>query len=158
MIRLPNGQIRYSTGMFDNYGDAVNRRQVARQKGIGDAYVTAYYKGERISVGKARRLLTENGPSILESTIREETPVVDTIQEVDTTAAVAPIDPVRTDTVTTNVVEVPVNTDTWEGDRLVQIVTKKEFEEYPRDVLNRCLLYTSPSPRDQRGSRMPSSA
>ena len=23
---------------------------------------------------------------------------------------------------------------------------------------NRCLLYTSPSPRDQRGSRMPSSA
>ena len=29
-----------------------------------------------------------------------------------------------------------------------------------REVLNqiRCLLYTSPSPRDQRGSRMPSSA
>ena len=25
-------------------------------------------------------------------------------------------------------------------------------------VENRCLLYTSPSPRDQRGSRMPSSA
>ena len=26
------------------------------------------------------------------------------------------------------------------------------------DVAYRCLLYTSPSPRDQRGSRMPSSA
>ena len=26
------------------------------------------------------------------------------------------------------------------------------------DMSNRCLLYTSPSPRDQRGSRMPSSA
>ena len=26
------------------------------------------------------------------------------------------------------------------------------------DPSNRCLLYTSPSPRDQRGSRMPSSA
>ena len=26
------------------------------------------------------------------------------------------------------------------------------------DTLDRCLLYTSPSPRDQRGSRMPSSA
>ena len=25
-------------------------------------------------------------------------------------------------------------------------------------ICNRCLLYTSPSPRDQRGSRMPSSA
>ena len=36
--------------------------------------------------------------------------------------------------------------------------------EYPTanlddwDMPNRCLLYTSPSPRDQRGSRMPSSA
>ena len=27
-----------------------------------------------------------------------------------------------------------------------------------RPVFNTCLLYTSPSPRDQRGSRMPSSA
>ena len=26
------------------------------------------------------------------------------------------------------------------------------------DLVNNCLLYTSPSPRDQRGSRMPSSA
>ena len=26
------------------------------------------------------------------------------------------------------------------------------------DLLKHCLLYTSPSPRDQRGSRMPSSA
>ena len=26
------------------------------------------------------------------------------------------------------------------------------------DQIGRCLLYTSPSPRDQRGSRMPSSA
>ena len=26
------------------------------------------------------------------------------------------------------------------------------------DVIDCCLLYTSPSPRDQRGSRMPSSA
>ena len=30
-------------------------------------------------------------------------------------------------------------------------------DEYARD-LGICLLYTSPSPRDQRGSRMPSSA
>ena len=32
-------------------------------------------------------------------------------------------------------------------------ITKSEFEEN-----SLCLLYTSPSPRDQRGSRMPSSA
>ena len=35
------------------------------------------------------------------------------------------------------------------------------FEEFGNDiklVIHTCLLYTSPSPRDQRGSRMPSSA
>ena len=30
--------------------------------------------------------------------------------------------------------------------------------KYLFDVYDGCLLYTSPSPRDQRGSRMPSSA
>ena len=35
-------------------------------------------------------------------------------------------------------------------------VTKKTTP--PVDQDNDCLLYTSPSPRDQRGSRMPSSA
>ena len=32
------------------------------------------------------------------------------------------------------------------------------FSEDVRDTFSSCLLYTSPSPRDQRGSRMPSSA
>ena len=31
-------------------------------------------------------------------------------------------------------------------------------EEEAVELINICLLYTSPSPRDQRGSRMPSSA
>ena len=37
----------------------------------------------------------------------------------------------------------------------------KKLGKPPRDVATEivnCLLYTSPSPRDQRGSRMPSSA
>ena len=36
-----------------------------------------------------------------------------------------------------------------EGDGIVQV----KYKEYPA-----CLLYTSPSPRDQEASRMPSSA
>ena len=31
-------------------------------------------------------------------------------------------------------------------------------DEHVLDTISTCLLYTSPSPRDQRGSRMPSSA
>ena len=34
----------------------------------------------------------------------------------------------------------------------------KVHTDFRRPVLDSCLLYTSPSPRDQRGSRMPSSA
>ena len=38
--------------------------------------------------------------------------------------------------------------------RIGELLTELEA----REDLNDCLLYTSPSPRDQRGSRMPSSA
>ena len=38
----------------------------------------------------------------------------------------------------------------------LQSAAYKEVEEYPLDIF--CLLYTSPSPRDYPGSRMPSSA
>ena len=37
-----------------------------------------------------------------------------------------------------------------------QFSENEDFRRYPRDV--NCLLYTSPSPRDMRRSRMPSSA
>ena len=44
-------------------------------------------------------------------------------------------------------------------DTVVWMLTKKqEVEHLKRINPNLCLLYTSPSPRDQRGSRMPSSA
>ena len=35
---------------------------------------------------------------------------------------------------------------------------KPKSDGKPIDMIGFCLLYTSPSPRDQRGSRMPSSA
>ena len=38
-----------------------------------------------------------------------------------------------------------------------RVLNKERFVE-ERERLQTCLLYTSPSPRDQRGSRMPSSA
>ena len=37
-------------------------------------------------------------------------------------------------------------------------VAKKVVQDAPYRIKTTCLLYTSPSPRDQRGSRMPSSA
>ena len=41
---------------------------------------------------------------------------------------------------------------------LTRNVAEHGIEFFPMGHINNCLLYTSPSPRDQRGSRMPSSA
>ena len=37
-------------------------------------------------------------------------------------------------------------------------LTGTDLKAQTKEVIGTCLLYTSPSPRDQRGSRMPSSA
>ena len=44
-------------------------------------------------------------------------------------------------------------------DKAYETILKPEyFDEFEEIWDEYCLLYTSPSPRDQRGSRMPSSA
>lgn len=125
-VRLPNGLIRYATGMFDSSEEASPRRRDAIDKGITDAFIVAYYKGERLTAARARILLKENGPSILQSTIEKIQPV----ELID-----IPENAQRTDSVTTQVVETTIAIQ--KDERKIQIVTKKTFEEYPRDILNR---------------------
>lgn len=126
-VRLPNGLIRYATGMFDSAEEASPRRSEAVQKGIRDAFIVAYYKGERLTVARARILLEKNGPSILQSNIEKTQPIE--VVEIPENAQ-------RTDSVTTQVVETTI-TSIRKDTRKIQIVTKRTFEEYPRDVLNR---------------------
>ena len=59
--------------------------------------------------------------------------------------------------------EIKLTTDQMKLMSLFQNITKATardcIEDEKRDrIIFVCLLYTSPSPRDQRGSRMPSSA
>ena len=125
-VRLPNGLIRYATGMFDSAEEALPRKAQANQKGISDAFIVAYYKGERMTVARARILLEDKGPSILQSTIEKRQPAE---------VVIIPENAQRTDSVTTQVVETTIANK--KDKRKVQIVTKKTFEEYPRDILNR---------------------
>ena len=46
----------------------------------------------------------------------------------------------------------------WTGENVVSNSYDLEYISKIQERFNHCLLYTSPSPRDQRGSRMPSSA
>lgn len=63
--RLPNGQIRYATGTFRSVAEARPKKQEAVDKGITDAFITAYYRGERITLAEAERLLRTLGDTIL---------------------------------------------------------------------------------------------
>jgi epidermal growth factor receptor substrate 15 len=54
--RMPNGNIRYSAGVYNNIGNAVAGKNNAVSAGISDAFVTAYYNGRRISLAEARSL------------------------------------------------------------------------------------------------------
>ena len=64
--KLPNGQLRYSTGMYNSIESADPKRKEALEKGVKHAYITAYYKGERITISEAKELLSANGDAILE--------------------------------------------------------------------------------------------
>jgi len=64
--KLPNGQLRYSSGMFQSIEAAEPKRKEVLVKGVHHAYITAYYKGERITLAEAKELLVVNGDGILE--------------------------------------------------------------------------------------------
>lgn len=121
-FRLPNGQIRYASGVFDSVEDALPRRKEALNSGVVGAFVTAYYNGERIPLYEARKILEEKGESILQSRQPKEEKAGEKKN---------PVTEVKTEKVEK---QKPVEE---EKVSRVQIVSKKRFEEYPRDVLNR---------------------
>ncbi|MCZ4408278.1 hypothetical protein O3Q51_05630 [Cryomorphaceae bacterium 1068] len=60
-----SGVIRYTTGRFADLKEATSRKELAREKGVSDAFITAYYNGKRISLAEAERALATEGVGIL---------------------------------------------------------------------------------------------
>ena len=58
--RTQKGQYRYASGKFDALAEAKKRQQQAVKKGITDAFIVAYYQGQRIDLARARAL-SESG-------------------------------------------------------------------------------------------------
>lgn len=58
-------KIRYTTGRYNNLKYAVEKRTEAKNLGIADAFITAYYNGKRITLTEADQLLKEKGAGIL---------------------------------------------------------------------------------------------
>jgi len=55
-LRTSNGYIRYNHGKFTRFSEASNRKELVIEQGIGDAFVTVYLNGKRISVEQARSI------------------------------------------------------------------------------------------------------
>lgn len=58
-------QIRYSVGRFDQVQDAVRKRDEVKNLGFPDAFIVAYYNGEKVSVAEAQSILAEKGEMAL---------------------------------------------------------------------------------------------
>jgi hypothetical protein len=120
--RLENGQIRYSSGMFHSVEEARPKRAEAIERGITDAFITAYFNGERITIDEAKRMLAEQGTAVLEP---------------NTTVVPANALEVAKDYVasqpTVKTVQEP----------LVQFVSKERYEAYPRAEVSRLNNYGS---------------
>ncbi len=124
-VRLPNGQIRYNTGLFNSVSEALARRKEALARGIVGAFVVAYYEGKRIPIAQAKHILNEKGNSILQTEIAQKEPIKVEEKHI-----------VRTDSVSLQNLVSHEEIERMEQKK-IQIVTKKEFTEFPRDVLNR---------------------
>jgi hypothetical protein len=55
--KLPNGQIRYTSGKFQTVADVIKQRDFVRANGIPDAFITAYKNGKRITMAEAKKEL-----------------------------------------------------------------------------------------------------
>ena len=69
-----SGYYRYTSGRFATIPEASRHKQTIINKGIPDAFVTAYYQGTRISLSKASALLEED-PNLVVSGGAALTPI-----------------------------------------------------------------------------------
>jgi hypothetical protein len=122
--RLPNGQIRYSAGIFQNVEGAQPKKREAIAKGIIDAYITAYYKGERISLDEAKKLLAQLGNVILEKA------------ETNSNKIVAPEKIQQIAKETQRTVTMQAKNEDKTTMRL-QLISKETYENFPKEVLNK---------------------
>ncbi len=60
-----NRKIRYTSGIFRNFEEATSWKVDVREKGISDAFVTAYRDGKRITLTEAKAISTKEGDAAL---------------------------------------------------------------------------------------------
>lgn len=65
-----SGVIRYTSGRFGDLANAGVRKEAAREKGVTDAFITAYFDGKRISLAEAEKLIAEQGKEVFADRVK----------------------------------------------------------------------------------------
>lgn len=63
--KTDKGNLRYTTGIFVDIPNAQVRMDEIIKMGVVDAYITAYYNGERITITESKRLIEEEGVKVM---------------------------------------------------------------------------------------------
>jgi hypothetical protein len=116
--------------MYNSINDARPKKLEAIEKGIQDAFITAYHNGQRITLIEAQRLLDEKGLSVLENNILKTTNNSATPVVIEDESKVE--EPIK-ENISPEIREIEKES----KNEFIQIVSKNTFEEFPREVLNR---------------------
>ncbi|MBN2745857.1 MAG: hypothetical protein JXR34_03950, partial [Bacteroidales bacterium] len=113
--RMPNGYYRYFNGKYTDVNSALTMQREIRNRGIRDAFVVAFYNGQKISINRAREITANNALQQPEITPNQNvTPVIN-----------PPIEPTPTEpevnTQNTNIQDVTQDTATYNIIYKVQI-------------------------------------
>ena len=74
-IKTSSGYIRYSTGQYKKFADADVRKNGVVKTGISDAFVTAYFNGDRIPIADAAQIESGTKGGVQSSTVQSSSAV-----------------------------------------------------------------------------------
>lgn len=116
--RLETGQIRYSFGVFIDLDGAREMERKVKGDGFQNAFITSYYKGERVSLSQASDLISKGvKPSLMANKVVVSTSTKPA--EKPDRLALIPLVPAKKEVV------------------FAQLVSKDQFSSPPIDFLNR---------------------
>lgn len=64
-LKIADGTTRFFSGVFHSVDEARPKLMTAKSNGLEDAFITAYYKGKRITIAEADLILSTRGAEVL---------------------------------------------------------------------------------------------
>lgn len=150
-----NGNLRYYTGIYKSVSRATEAKEMVNDVGIKDAFVTAYYKGKRISMSEAKQYETQGdgvfstGPDLNKLPVfssEQKTNLPERTAAIETKQPSANKEEPNTNTATTPVINTTANQNSsaLSDSGIVFKVQIGAFnEEVPLDIANKFIKIAS---------------